>query len=64
MCYRNMFFQGWFFQNSSMKPVVIRLKVSGFYDLVPPGQPGNEARITANVPAAQARQAPSASAVP
>jgi hypothetical protein len=49
--------QGWFFQNSAVEPVVIRVKVSGFYDLVPAGQPGNEAGIVANVPAAQARPA-------
>jgi hypothetical protein len=47
--------QGWQFSNSSEKPVVVRLKLSGFYELVPAGQPGNEAGIVANVPAAQAR---------
>ena len=47
--------QGWQFSNSSEKPVVVRLRLSGFYDLVPSGQPGNEAGIIANVPAAQAR---------
>jgi hypothetical protein len=35
--------------------VVVRLKLSGFYELVPAGQPGNEAGIVANVPANQAR---------
>ena len=49
--------QGWQFSNSSEKPVVVRLRLSGFYDLVPAGQPGNEAGIVANVPAAQARPA-------
>lgn len=47
--------QGWQFSNSSEKPVVVRLRLSGFYDLIPAGQPGNEAGIVANVPAAQAR---------
>jgi hypothetical protein len=47
--------QGWQFSNSGDKPVVIRVKLSGFYDLVPLGEPGNEARIVANVPAAEAR---------
>ena len=47
--------QGWQFSNSSERPVVVRLKLSGFYDLVPPGQPGNEAGVIANVPAARAR---------
>lgn len=47
--------QGWQFSNSSEKPVVVRLKVSGFYDLVPAGEEGNLASIVANVPADQAR---------
>ena len=47
--------QGWQFINSGDKPIVIRVKLTGFYELVPPGEPGNEARIVANVPAAQAR---------
>lgn len=47
--------QGWQFSNSSEKPVVVKLRLAGFYDLVPAGQPGNEAGIVANVPAAQAR---------
>lgn len=36
---------GWFFQNSSEKPVTVRLRLSGFYELVPPGEYGNEAGI-------------------
>ena len=47
--------QGWQFSNSSEKPVVVRLRLAGFYTLVPPGEEGNVARIVANVPAAQAR---------
>jgi hypothetical protein len=47
--------QGWQFSNSSETPVLVRLRLSGFYDLIPSGQPGNEAGIVANVPAAQAR---------
>lgn len=47
--------QGWFFQNQSVEPVVVRLKISGFYELVPPGEMGNEAGILANTPADQAR---------
>jgi hypothetical protein len=46
--------QGWFFQATGDKPLLIRLKVTGFYDLIPPGQTGNDKRIIANVPAAQA----------
>jgi hypothetical protein len=45
---------GWFFQNQSANPVVVRVKISGFYDLIPPGDVGNEAGIIANVPAEKA----------
>jgi hypothetical protein len=30
---------GWYFQNQSLKPVVVHLKISGFYDLLPDGKP-------------------------
>ena len=36
---------GWYFQNSAAGAIKIELKVSGFYELVAPGQPGNEAGI-------------------
>lgn len=36
---------GWYLQNSSAKPVVVKLRISGFYQLVPPGEPGNKAKI-------------------
>ena len=39
---------GWYLQNQSEKPVNFRLKISGFYDLIAPGEHGNEARIVAN----------------
>jgi hypothetical protein len=42
---------GWYLQNQSEKPVVVHLKISGFYDLVPPGEYGNDAGIEANKPA-------------
>jgi hypothetical protein len=42
---------GWYFQNQSVKPVVVHVKISGFYELIPPGETGNEAKIIANVPA-------------
>jgi hypothetical protein len=45
---------GWFFQNQSVNPVVVRVKISGFYELIPPGETGNEAGIIANVPADKA----------
>lgn len=49
--------QGWQFSNSSEKPVVVRIKLAGFYDLIPAGEEGNLAGIVANVPAAQSRPA-------
>ena len=45
---------GWYFVNQSAKPVVIHLKLSGFYDLIPPGETGNLNGIIANVPAESA----------
>jgi hypothetical protein len=47
--------QGWYFSNSSEHPLIVKLKLSGFYDLIPSGQPGNESGVIANVPAAQSR---------
>lgn len=47
--------QGWQFSNFADGPVVIRIKLTGFYELVPAGKEGNLAGIVANVPAAQAR---------
>ena len=45
---------GWFFQNQSVNAVVVRVRISGFYELIPPGDVGNEAGIIANVPADKA----------
>lgn len=45
---------GWYFQNQSVNPVIVKVKISGFYELIPPGETGNEAGIHANVPAAEA----------
>lgn len=36
---------GWYFQNQSGLPVVVHLKVSGFYELIYPGEFGNESGI-------------------
>jgi hypothetical protein len=47
--------QGWQFSNFGETAVVIRVKLTGFYELIPSGQEGNLAGIVANVPAAQAR---------
>jgi hypothetical protein len=47
---------GWYLQNQSEHPVIVRLRISGFYELVAPGEYGNEAGIEANKPlAAQLR---------
>jgi hypothetical protein len=45
---------GWFLQNQSAKPVVVKIRLSGFYELIEPGDTGNDAGIFANVPAAEA----------
>lgn len=47
--------QGWQFSNSGEKPVVVRVRLAGFYQLIPLGEPGNEGAVIPNVPAAQAR---------
>lgn len=36
---------GWYFQNTGVKPVKVRLKLAGFYELVAPGEDGNLERI-------------------
>ncbi len=36
---------GWYWQNKSAKPIVVRLRIAGFYDLVPPGEAGNKEGI-------------------
>lgn len=36
---------GWYFKNHSPEPTAIRIEFEGFFDIVPPGQPGNEAGI-------------------
>lgn len=36
---------GWYFKNHAPDPIRIRLEVDGYYELVPPGQPGNEFRV-------------------
>jgi len=38
---------GWYVQNQSARPVTMKLRLSGFYELVPAGQPGNEAGLAA-----------------
>jgi hypothetical protein len=36
---------GWYFQNKSDKPITIRLKLAGYYELIAPGESGNAAGI-------------------
>jgi hypothetical protein len=46
---------GWYWQNRSTKPIVVRLKMAGFYELIPPGETGNKTGIlpkTVSTPAA------------
>jgi hypothetical protein len=45
---------GWYFQNQSLNNVVVRVKISGFYELIQPGEAGNESHVIANVPADRA----------
>jgi hypothetical protein len=47
--------QGWQFANTGEMPVVVHLRLSGFYQLIPAGEEGNLAGIVANVPAPDAR---------
>ncbi len=47
--------EGWQFSNASEKPVMVRIRLAGFYDLIPAGEEGNLAGIIANVPAPQSR---------
>lgn len=36
---------GWFLQNQSDHPITVKLRIAGFYELVPPGEAGNEAGL-------------------
>lgn len=38
---------GWYFQNHSNRPVTIKARFAGFYDLIPPGEEGNLGEIVA-----------------
>lgn len=38
---------GWYFQNQSVGAVKVTLHLAGFYTLIPAGEPGNEAGLTA-----------------
>lgn len=33
---------GWYFKNAGDDPLMIRLEVEGYFDIIPPGEPGNE----------------------
>lgn len=41
---------GWYFLNDSPKVATIRLKIAGYYELVPPGDYGNEGKILPDRP--------------
>lgn len=36
---------GWYFRNHNADPVIVRVEIEGFYDLVQPGEPGNEFNV-------------------
>lgn len=36
---------GWYFRNHEEDPVIVRLEIEGFFNLIEPGRPGNEFRI-------------------
>ena len=38
---------GWYLQNQAVAPAVVHLKLSGYYELVPPGEYGNQAGVKA-----------------
>lgn len=38
---------GWYFQNSAAGKVIVLIRFSGFYEIVPPGAPGNEGGVAA-----------------
>lgn len=37
---------GWFFRNGGIDPITVRIRMTGYYDLIPPGQEGNLSNIT------------------
>jgi len=43
---------GWYLENRTDGPVAVRIKISGFYELIEPGDEGNEWGIEANQPPA------------
>lgn len=49
---------GFYLQNQSEKPVQVRLHIAGFYELIPPGQEGNLARIKTHGQIAEEAKAP------
>ena len=40
---------GWYFQNQSDEPVNVKLRATGYFSVVPAGEPGNEAGLEARV---------------
>lgn len=43
---------GWWFDNRGAQPAKVTVKLAGFYELIPAGEPGNEYEIEPNKPAA------------
>lgn len=41
---------GWYWLNKSTGPVTVRLRLSGFYELIPAGAPGNKAGLMPSLP--------------
>jgi len=41
---------GWYWRNDAGGPVTVRLKLSGFYELIPPGESGNKTGIVPVTP--------------
>lgn len=48
---------GWYFRNRSAQPIKVRLKLAGFYELVPSGQEGNLAGIQPEAPRSSVAEA-------
>ena len=42
---------GWYFENRATNPIIVRISMSGFYELIEPGDTGNEIGAEPGVPA-------------
>jgi len=41
---------GWYFENRAANPLIVRIRMSGFYELIEPGESGNEVGFEPGVP--------------